>query len=212
MTKIQLFSSYQDTGLCPANVSKVIFLDTEILSARVDGQKDAEKCLREGQAPELIRELSALYQVDYAKFGERVAPLFYYCWASRSCDAIKNILDTTGAKIVLSSDLRFAFNQSDMRDLFKIHGLSEYYVDNTGQVILDNETWKFFTNKYGPKVTHWRTWEILDYLERFPQIKNYVVLDKMDLNPGFGDRFIRPFLIFINDIIDIAIQRLQTDR
>ncbi|MDR0550218.1 MAG: hypothetical protein LBI10_12550 [Deltaproteobacteria bacterium] len=211
MTKIQLYSSYQDTGFCPANVSRVVFLDTEVLSTNYDGVDKVRECLRKGQGPELIRELSDLHQVDYAKFRENVAPILYYCWDPKTINALKNVLDTTGAKIVLSSDLRFAFSQSDMADLFKIHGLAEYYVDNIGQVIDDNETTKFFTNKYGIDVCHWRTWEILEYLERCPQIKSYVVLDEMYLNPGLGDRFFRDFTSYQKDMIAKIIQLLQTD-
>ncbi|MDR0550221.1 MAG: hypothetical protein LBI10_12565 [Deltaproteobacteria bacterium] len=211
MTKIEIFSSYQDTGSCPANVSKVVFLDTTIFSNSGSGLDKVRNCFRDGKGPELIRELSDRHQVDYERFGQRVAPLFYYCWEPRICDALKKVLDLTGAKIVLSSDLRFAFNQRDLKDLFKIHGFSEYYVDNIGQVIKNSETTKFFTNKYGARVLHWRAWEILEYLERCPQIKRYVVLDDMNLNPGLGDRFLHVPFDLNDKLVKEAINILQKD-
>jgi hypothetical protein len=100
-----------------------------------------------------------------------------------------------------------------MKDLFKIHGLAEYYVDNTSQVIKNSLTTKFFTNKYGAGVWHWRVREILEYLERFPQIKSYVVFDRMFLRHDFAGRHFReiPYFNNSNNIRDNVIYLLQID-
>ena len=114
----------------------------------------------------MINNLSKKFNVDYSKYGINSVSSVYYDWDEQAVLRLKYILDETGSKIIMSSDLRSNDNVYKLRDLLKMHYLGDYwYSDNA---IL----------KVGNNPVERRALEIKDYLNKY-SIDNYVVLDDM---------------------------------
>jgi hypothetical protein len=187
MTHSKIERRFQPGGGVPENVSKVVFLDIDGVlqpdNARIDVADD-KKSLES-----FYDELYRLHKIDYSVYSDVIVMTVFYLWDKDSIQNLKYILDQTGAKIVLSSSWRM-FPMSKMSDLFKIHGLDGYYLDNTIR-----EDFRFiqqlrkdeccYRNFYVDRVI-----EILEYVKKYPNIKNYVAIDDMSLIPGLENHFI----------------------
>lgn len=128
-------------------------------------------------------------------------------WHKEALVELKRVLDTTGAKIVLSSSWR-EFGEKAMRALFKIHGLDRYYIDNTllnpHFLSHDEENWKkehrwdtaFCT--LHKTVAHTRNYSWVDersflireYLDRHPEITGYAAVDDLYLTNFLEGHFV----------------------
>lgn len=93
-----------------------------------------------------------------------------YPWDKGAVDVFNEILDETGAEIVLSSDWRLYFSLSNLETIFKFNGVKKYPIAVTGEV---------FIASGNQEMT--RAAEIGEYIKEH-NITNYVVID--DLNIG----------------------------
>jgi hypothetical protein len=180
-----------ETASCPAKVTKVLFLDIDgVIQKYGNGQRFERN--NEGVLPKLYEDLKNIHNIDYSKYDEYDFLAVYYDWDKEAVTLIKKILDESGAKIVLSSDWRF-FGMGQMRDFFTLHSLQDYYVDQTQK--LSKKMKKKILSKYKKQTTivprHCRTLEILKYLDDYPQIKHFVAIDDMNLNPGLENHFVK---------------------
>ncbi|MDR2199966.1 MAG: hypothetical protein LBR53_11040 [Deltaproteobacteria bacterium] len=172
----------------PESVSKVVFLDIDGVlqpdNARIRVTEEKKRL------KDFYKSLYKSFQVDYSVYSQMDVMTVYHLWDKESVANLLHILNSSGAYIVLSSSWRI-FPMGKMRDLFKIHGLDKYYVDNTmredfrliEQLRADEEGYKSF---YVDRVI-----EILEYLKNHPNIENYVAIDDMNLIPGLENHFIR---------------------
>jgi hypothetical protein len=93
-----------------------------------------------------------------------------YPWDKGAVDVFNEILDETGAEIVLSSDWRLYFSLSNLETIFKFNGVKKWPIAVTGEV---------FIASGNQEMT--RAAEIDDYIKEH-NVTNYVVID--DLNIG----------------------------
>jgi len=139
-------------------------------------------------------------------------------WDPEAVRLLHQVLDETGAKIVLSTDWRekgFEFCQA----LFDIHGLGQYlygatffpgsYFDpkrsedkdryarehdwGVMQFTLTDEFRKIYPETEVNGHLRWferRTAEILEYLDRHREITAFVAVDDIDLSIGLGEHFV----------------------
>lgn len=192
----------------PDSVSKVVFLD-------IDGVLQPENArihLTDNKftLKQFYQDLEKLFHVDYSIYSEMNVMAVYYLWDKDSVANLIRVLDHTGAMIVLSSSWRI-YPVQKMKDLFKIHGLDKYYIDNTmredfrliEQLRAETDEYKNF---YVDRVI-----EILEYLKAHPNIKHYVAIDDMNLIPGMENHFVytNPYQALTAPLADKAIEILE---
>ncbi|MDR2140397.1 MAG: hypothetical protein LBR11_01145 [Deltaproteobacteria bacterium] len=188
--------SKTERAYCPPTVTKVIFLDIDGVLQPHSSQKRFNH-IKDGSITKLYEELKRTHNVDYSVYNKRDVAAVYYDWRKSSVALLRDILLKTGAKIVLSSDWRI-FGMNTMYDFFTIHGLEKYYIDQTidSSYDLKDDEFNNLKDKYRIKyknndIYFWRVIEILDYLNQYPHIKNYVAVDDLMLNPGLENHFVQ---------------------
>lgn len=189
---------------------------------------------------------------DYYKFGGdyydgnfRSAPAtqydiaaVYYDWRPVVVERLRHILDTTGAKIVLSSDWREK-GLHNMRGLLDIHGLGKYLYPYAPFCVPYG---KFFEDAYSEKQRYemqddtmkiqemisdkmselyprdpnkWfdgydpRTGEIREFLDRHTEIDAYVALDDRNLSRGLEGHFVSVYPFIEDEQVSQAIEILS---
>lgn len=112
-------------------------------------------------------------------------------WNKEKINQLKRVLEVTGAKIVLSSSWRD--NGFDaMAALFRIWGLDKFYIDDIiAEYFWDSrdEMKKVLRDRYKEflgvdRYFDLRTFEILEWLDRHPEVRNYAAVDDADLRCG----------------------------
>lgn len=213
---------------------KVIFLD-------IDGVLQPKSAHRRfehmKEVDDLAKELTVKLHngVDYYEFiGAGEGPMYakvpdadydvaavYWDWSQEAVELLREVLEKTGAKIVLSSDWRERGNEA-MKALLDIHGLGKYLYGATyftamyasrdikakfeySELSKMHEEWKCnldklykeFQKKYptvgegwNMKFFDYRSTEIFEYLDRHPEITDYVVVDDMNLEFAIGKHFV----------------------
>jgi len=133
------------------------------------------------------------FEIDFSQYKDYDVAAVFFDWNKTALVLLRLMLRITGAKIVLSSDWRMGGFQR-MKDFFTIHGLETYYIDNTKKYEeIDKNTVEKIRNRqkeiYGDaKVCH-RSVEILEWLQRNQDVKNWVALDDMKLS-GIDANFV----------------------
>jgi hypothetical protein len=164
------------------NHEKVLFLDIDGV-LQPYGAQDRFKHIKE--ADEFNRKLLDEFSVDYSRYNVYDVMAVYYDWDKGAVAELKRILDTTGAKIVLSSDWRDKTIYR-MADLCRIHGLDGYLIDATPSTEERNQ--RDVENNPEYKQMIYRAIEISMYVNDHPEIKNYVAIDDMHLIKDLGEK------------------------
>ena len=176
---------------------KIVFLDIDGVLQPCSSQErhkywhdDIEK----SKMPELYKRLEYYFKIDFSIYKQYDVAAVYYDWDKMSVTLLKLLLKITNAQIVLSSDWRKGgFDR--MKDFFTIHGLEEFYIDNTKDY---DEIDKDFIEKVksqNKKVNGEDAWmehrsiEILEWLYRNQDVKNWVAIDDMRLK-GIESNFV----------------------
>ena len=175
------------------NINKVLFLDIDGVLQPYENRSRFYH-MENNDMDNLYAELKKLHNFDYSQYRDNEVAAVYYDWSKNSVFLLKDILIQTNAKIVLSSDWRMC-GKEKMHNLFKIHDLHDFYIDDTIDFLdFNDEAEDKITNKHLKKLnlkyTSRRTIEILEYLEKHPFIDNYVAIDDKNLLPGLEDHFV----------------------
>ncbi|MDR0548685.1 MAG: hypothetical protein LBI10_04635 [Deltaproteobacteria bacterium] len=195
------------------NIDKVLFLDIDgVLQSH--GSQSRFKHIANGDMENLYHDLENTFGIDYSKYDEYDVAAVYYDWNKQSVSLLKDILNQTGAKIVLSSDWRI-FGKEMMYNFFKIHGLENYYIDNTTKKFFLKRSYvEKICNKFKKKLNlqsmNYRTVEILEYIDRHPFIKKYVAIDDMNLLRGLENHFVNTRYLLFEEHAKIAIDILNS--
>lgn len=203
---------------------KVLFLDIDGV-LQPCGKQERFSHLKE--IPDLCAQLNRTIRTDfdYEEYGKSYAGMcdigaVYYDWDKPSVERLRHILESTGAKIVLSTSWREGGMQR-MKAFLAIYDLDRYMVDATYFIL--------FSDRYGgnaerrkladEKVEAWRpvihmihdrlrvlypddpgfwgnfvdfrTAEIREYLDRHPEITSYVAVDDHCLEKGLDGHFVK---------------------
>jgi hypothetical protein len=164
-------------------VEKVLFLDIDGVLQPGSSQKRFEHI---NEMDTLYKELFDKYGVDYSSYFKYDVAAVYYDWDKESLQELRRILDTTGAKIVISSDWRQSKPVSCLQNFFRIYGMADYVVDYTPD--FSYEVCKKFreTDEY-KDIYECRCIEILEYLKAHPEIKKWAAVDDLPLNRYLKD-------------------------
>lgn len=144
---------------------KVIFLDIDGVIMplgsheylRMDAQTFKALCVKEHPA---LADVSA-YDLAAAEWD----------WYPRATKHIRQLVEQTQAKIVITSSWRIARTLHELQLLFSLHGLGDAVLDVTVDTGKKEE-------------------EIQMYLWGYPEIEQYVVIDDMDMRRSFHEHFI----------------------
>ena len=107
------------------------------------------------------------FRKKYPEMDELKVP---YAWNKDAVKVFNEILDVTGAEIILSSDWKLHWDLDDLKKIFEWNGVKKH------PIAVTNNEYTSISN-----LTMNRAAEIEDYV-RDNDIKNYVVID--DLNVG----------------------------
>lgn len=131
---------------------KVIFLD-------IDGPLATDECFAKTEM----------------KFGKRL-----YKWNENCVKVLNEILNETGAEIVLSSDWRKYFTMDELDQIFKWNN-----VDKSPVAITDELKHRFSSSNDEDRIYQ------LDRFLKNNEIKNWVCVDDLDLNSDLVKNFVR---------------------
>jgi hypothetical protein len=219
---------YYFQGLCPKDVTKVIFLDLDGVILPHGYQDYIKRINDKHLLDQFYQELNETYQIDYKKFNWLDLNGFLNIRTSTSVLLIKKVLEETQAKIVLSSDWRYGVSKKYMSDLFRLIDFHKYYIDDTIYITYhdkDNFIKKLF--KYpDPFLNHIkikgkniqntsqvdfpnRALEIIDYLHTYPHITHFVAIDDLDLSNDLSPNFVKTINHFTQKHADQALKILS---
>lgn len=116
-----------------------------------------------------------------------------YPWNKGAVKIFNDILEKTNAEIVLSSDWRQYWNLNELDRIFKFNGVIKSPISITD---IPKHKSNFF-------LADDRIEQIKKYIDKYG-VKEYVVIDDLNMEHGFGDRF---FLTYSND----GIKRTNLD-
>lgn len=227
---------------------KALFLDIDgVIQASYDQERFEHVKEFVELSKRLTKELDNGY--DYYKYGgdpdkdgrlpaaQYDVAAVYYDWRPEIVERLRRILDTTGAKIVLSSDWREK-GLHNMRGLLDIHGLGKYLYDKAPFCV---PYWKdFMKDIYPEKVAYrmysettdvrWqlrdnleklypnksdgfhgfdeRTAEIREFLDRHREITAFAAVDDRDLLRGLEGHFVQTWPLISEEQAQQVIQML----
>lgn len=167
---------------CEKSKRRVLFLD-------IDGvlQPAGNQYRFDHDMDALKNKLADLYgEPGYLDLDKYDVAAVYYDWDKASVNELKQLLDETGAEIVLSSDWRFSKNLDQMKLLFKIHGLDGYLKELVPR-----------TEELSDKPD-----DISAYLSNHPDLFYYCVIDDCFMGRSFPGRF-----VYVNDHCCLTAKR-----
>lgn len=147
---------------------KVIFLDIDGVLFPCKGRK-FKKC-------DVTTLKSDLCKKNYQLFhdmDEYDLSMVYTGWDLEAINRLKILLNSSQAKIVISSSWKFTHSLRALKQIFGIFDLEKYVVDKTD-------------DRYG----FFKTPAIQGYLKDHPKIVSYVVLDDIDMRKDFPDHMV----------------------
>ena len=102
----------------------------------------------------------------------------------KAIKVLNSILEETGAEIVVSSDWRFHANLEELGDYYESQGVIKRPISTTSRTEdINPELWKYL--RFRADLELERSIEILDWLQKHPEVTNWVAVDDLDMSVDF---------------------------
>ena len=138
------------------------------------------------------------FGVDYLKYDSLELYDVYYNWNKKALERLREILQQTNSKIIVSSDWRDENKPYKIKDYLRIHQLDDYWFEDN---IIDK--------KYGMNPFKKRYMEISQSIYDYP-ITNFVILDDMvELKKYYPDNFVETYNYLSRENVNDAIRILK---
>jgi len=102
-----------------------------------------------------------------------------YPWVKEECDALTQIINATGAKVVISSDWKKYYTLQELGQIFEFYGIPNVIIDKTGiqkAKLSSNFEWD-------------RAIQIMNWVhEHTATIESWIALDDIPVAKYFGDQ------------------------
>lgn len=103
---------------------------------------------------------------------------------TKAIKVLNDILEKTGAEIVVSSDWRFHANLQELGDYYESQGIIKRPIATTNRTEdINPELWKVL--RFRADLELERSIEILDWLQKHPEVTNWVAVDDLDMSIDF---------------------------
>ena len=149
---------------------------------------------------------------DEEDAATKIAPglIIPYPYVEQDCKSLSEIIDKTGAKIILSSDWRLYYTIEEMNTILAYFGVPPVIIGETSR----------FKAKLSSSSTMDRAYQIMGWVDRHEPEK-WVAVDDFDLQPyfkdyGYKDNFVRTRGIrnedktpSLTDVKDLIIRKLN---
>lgn len=94
---------------------------------------------------------------------------------------LNSILEESGAEIVVSSDWRFHASLEELGDYYESQGIIKRPISTTSRTEdINPELWKYL--RFRADLELERSIEILDWLEKHPEVTNWVAVDDLNMS------------------------------
>lgn len=151
---------------------KVIFLDNDGVICLSTEFGSRHKKLRLW-----LKETEGSYDIE---INNRPVNVRFDNFNKKAIDILNEILEVTGAEIVVSSDWRGWATLEEIGDYYESQGLIKRPIGYTSS-ILNNDYNDFpFDPKFDSEQT--RSLEILEWLELHPEVEKWVAIDDLDMS------------------------------
>ena len=154
---------------------KVIFLDNDgviCLSNNWGGRSKKWANYRSQNPSSSDSKSDAPVQVRFDDFDEKAVRV------------LNSILEETGAEIVVSSDWRFHANLDELGDYYVSQGISKKPIAVTHRTEdINPELWRVM--RFRADLELERSIEILDWLEKNPQVTHWVAIDDLNMSVDY---------------------------
>jgi hypothetical protein len=180
-------------------IEKALFLDIDGVIQPFTEYR-FEHVHNDGEMERLFKELEDKFNIDYRQFDKYDVAATYYDWDKDAVNEIKRILDTTGAKIVVSSSWRSGTTMDYFPFLLRIHDLQKYLYGYNPIFYEDLPKYE--------GLRHVRSIEILEYLKIHPHIKKWVAVDDIDLSKDFPENAVVTYPKITSDDANRCIEIL----
>lgn len=102
----------------------------------------------------------------------------------KAVKVLNSILEETGTEIVVSSDWRFHANLEELGDYYESQGIIKRPISTTSRTEdVNPELWKVL--RFRADLELERSIEILDWLQKHPEVTNWVAVDDLDMSVDF---------------------------
>ena len=152
---------------------KVIFLDNDGVICLSENWGGRNKKKREGIKKGLISSNAMAYElpVEY-RFDN---------FDDKAIKVLNSILEKTGAEIVVSSDWRYHASLEELGEYYLSQGIIKAPIAFTSSTKeIEPELWRVL--RFRADLELERSIEILDWLNKHPEVTNWVAIDDLDMS------------------------------
>ena len=103
-----------------------------------------------------------------------------YPWVQSACDALTKIINTTDAKIVISSDWKYHYTIEQLGKIFKHYGIPNVIIDVTDHIRDEHEHSLYLEKVRAHQIMRW-------VKNNQNDIQTWVALDDLRLDPFFAE-------------------------
>ena len=159
-------------------MSKIIFLDN-----------DGVICLSNNWGSRFKKTKDFYTEDNPRNFGDETPVKYRFDnFDEKAIKVLNEILEVTGAEIVVSSDWRYHATLEELGEYYLSQGIIKAPIDITSHTKdIDPEAWRLLRHRADLELE--RSIEILDWLNRHPEVTHWVAIDDLNMSVKYLSGF-----------------------